>query len=69
MKLTEWYNGDQKPVRVGVYERDYSDCSYFCWWNGRDFGKPAKSPETCKIFGMMWGTAIDQNLPWRGVQK
>jgi hypothetical protein len=23
MKRTKWYNGYQKPVRVGYYERDY----------------------------------------------
>lgn len=73
MKLTPWFSGDQKPVRVGVYERDYgSGKTYYCWWNGKVFGcgerEPGEAKMAIKIFGIFWISA-DQNLPWRGVLK
>ena len=60
MKRTKWYNGYQKPVRVGYYERDY-------WVAGevhQDFWD-----------GYMWileGTNLVckyQFLSWRGLTK
>jgi len=61
MKRTGWYNGDQKPVRVGEYERsDYTLYGFIDrdWWDGE-----------------LWllaedGYAIpEQHLPWRGLTK
>lgn len=77
MKLTEWYNGDQKPVRVGVYERSYDlypsfitrSYSYFCWWDGRGFGMGQNSAKLCDNLKMSEGASVMQDLPWRGVQK
>lgn len=75
MKLTDWYNADQKPVRVGVYERSYKlypsfyDRSYYCWWNGRSFGFGRDSPKLCSYLKMSEGASLIQDLPWRGVQK
>jgi hypothetical protein len=39
MKLTDWYSGDQKPVRIGAYERDFGvPFTEYSWWNGKEFG-------------------------------
>ena len=38
MKLTEWYQGDQKPVRVGYFERQVSNYfTWIDWWNGKEW--------------------------------
>jgi hypothetical protein len=64
MKRTKWYNGYQKPVRVGYYERDYwlnlgEELTVTqCYWNGTTWG--------------LEGTDLvytHQHLPWRGLTK
>ena len=60
MKLTGWYQGDQKPVYVGYFERQVS--KYFTWvdwWDGKEWVTEEGS------FYVM----AHQNLPWRGVAK
>jgi hypothetical protein len=62
MKRTKWYNGFQKPVRIGEYERDY-------WlsedvllvkdiWDGYGWVEPVTG-FVCR----------QQHLPWRGLTK
>ena len=68
MKLTPWFSGDVKPVREGVYERQYNeDGSQYCYWNGKFWGLYATIPKIA-----VWlqnSSSADQNLPWRGVEK
>jgi hypothetical protein len=69
MKLTPWYRGDQKPVRVGVYKRRYpAGTNWYCWWDGKAFSngcETAHEAKECKD----WGYSLLQSLPWRGVAK
>lgn len=53
MKLTDWYEKNQKPVRIGLYEREYdeyelneSDCDY---WDGTRFRYNDAKGITCII--------------------
>ena len=63
MKRTGWYNGFQKPVRVGYYERDYwlnfgEEKAMQSYWDGTAWG--------------LEGTDLvytHQHLPWRGLIK
>ena len=64
MKLTAWYSGDQKPVRKGFYERDFSSTGSrwhvrLSRWNGESF--IGVSNIGVKSFY--------QNLPWRGLTE
>ena len=66
-KTTGWYSGDQKPVRVGVYQREYApaDPLWYCWWNGQAWGMGCPTPEQaeqCKHH-----ISLAQSKPWRGV--
>ena len=67
MKLTGWYKGRQKPVRVGWYERSYNS-------------KRPSNGEARRHFwdGQAWYLAdnsegrlvsLYQGLPWRGRMK
>lgn len=40
IKLTPWFTGDQKPVRVGVYQRDLygEDVKAYSYWDGEVWG-------------------------------
>lgn len=64
--FTEWYDGDQKPVRDGVYERDmpygieYANFS-MGKWRVSDPG----AEEAAKIFAV---SGI-QSAPWRGLSE
>lgn len=72
MKLTEWYSGDQKPVRVGVYERDYSEeyqdneIGVYCRWDGERWYVYDDSIEAS---AKQWVVTTMQSLPWRGIAK
>ena len=60
MKLTGWYQGDQKPVRVGYYERQYfGGATKFDYWAGKIW---ISYPDS--MFEI-----YSQKLKWRGVAK
>jgi hypothetical protein len=66
MKLTEWYPGNVKPVRVGVYERQYGlSRPTYCWWNGLEFcsGHMKKSGAR----KLKDSISPYQDDPWRGI--
>ena len=59
MKLTGWYQGDQKPVYIGEYERKYADKSFLlAYWDGM-----------CWRYDPRSSICLFQKLPWRGVAK
>ena len=68
MKLTPWFPGTVKPVRVGVYEREYR-CSrrIYNYWNGKTWSGPSPVPKGAEIFKPFYSPY--QDLPWRGVMK
>lgn len=67
MKLTPWYPGNVKPVRVGVYERDYpGEGIYFCKWNGKRWHAGNKKLKLAKKVPI---PSFSQSLPWRGIAK
>ena len=67
MKLTGWYQGDQKPVYVGVFEKLHpSDMSAFSYWDGARWNCMRAT-----IYGAVFYKnyqSQDQTLPWRGVK-
>ena len=69
MKLTPWFPGTVKPVRVGVYERDYnpSPTSNYCYWNGEEWSTREQTPK--KALEEFFVPSLYQDLPWRGVLK
>ena len=69
LKLTGWYEGHQKPVRVGVYERWYVGFAVFCYWNGTHWGCLASTVDSCQENKMIFGISPDQDRPWRGISK
>jgi len=68
-KLTKWYPGHIKPVREGVYERNYQDkegkppCVLYCFWNGSWWGSFAMNSRTALEHPDAKSPA--QDLPWR----
>jgi hypothetical protein len=76
MKLTPWFSGDQKPVRPGVYERNYKNAwdgeflmgqpSYFdgiYWYAGAwDSEQAVEAWENYVVSDY-------QSLPWRGILR
>ena len=68
MKLTTWFPGDVKPVRVGVYERKYNMSRFYCYcyWDGEYWHVWAETPMVAEKAFLI--SAL-QNLPWRGALK
>ena len=73
MKRTRWYDGEQKPVYVGVYERKFGKASsyfpnttFFTRWNGENWSKNRVTVDDADT-QRRW--AHLQHLPWRGLTK
>lgn len=72
MKLTDWYPGDVKPVRPGVYERDYGSVEgvippfRYCYWDC-DCWQVASTLVRDAL--RVYEDSKYQSLPWRGVAK
>ena len=74
MKLTPWFRGTVKPVRKGVYERDFSGtyAGYlrrpnYCYWNGKFWCLCGTNPKIAVWYQDK--PSLNQNIPWRGVEK
>jgi hypothetical protein len=70
MKLTPWFTGDQRPVRVGVYLRKYSDSEKYegySYFDGAKWSTFGITPQVALCERYI--TSVYQNLPWRGVMK
>ena len=69
MTETGWYTGDQKPVRVGVYERrsGFDGFIYYSWWNGNQWGINCYWAESAQANND--NPSQFQNLPWRGLTE
>ena len=69
MILTDWFPGSVKPVRKGVYQREYiygkAKLSMYCHWDGKQWHASAHTVDgaACNFL------APNQSLPWRGVLK
>jgi hypothetical protein len=57
MKKTDWYSGDVKPVRKGLYERKYSVAQAMLdYWDGQRWR-----------YGQRDMAALNQHRAWRGL--
>jgi hypothetical protein len=69
--VTQWFNKDQKPSRVGVYEVDDADCrgesvKWFAYWNGDKFGyRTFDAPDALIL--RKEPTALPRLTQWRGL--
>ena len=71
MKLTDWIPGNVKPVRVGVYQREYDNGGllrpiWYCYWNGDFWSVYGETPKDA-LYRCLESPA--QNLPWRGLAE
>lgn len=73
MKRTRWYNGEQKPAYIGVYERKYGKASssfpnmtFFTRWDGENWRNNAVTVDQADARRFL---SYLQHLPWRGLTK
>lgn len=72
LKLTPWYKGNQKPKRVGVYQRDYGEGRHlagdlvYSMWNGEEWLSYGETPE---IAASKRYPSADQSADWRGLAE
>lgn len=67
MKLTKWYSGDQKPVRIGVYVRNTVIGYLYSHWNGKFWGLSSDDPTEAEK--AKHEESWCQDYPWCGVAK
>lgn len=64
-KVTEWFPGDVKPMRVGVYETKPDNSVTYQHWDGEQWGFCAIDPlSALNGIGLRSGT---QDAKWRGL--
>lgn len=70
--MTPWFPGTDKPVRRGVYLRQFTTgkavIERYCYWSGEYWYMSDLTPDRA----MQWvqsGPAARQQLPWRGLIK
>lgn len=73
MKPTGWYDGEQKPAYIGVYQRKFGKASsyfpnttFFSLWDGKDWIGNAVTVDGADT---QIRVSLLQHLPWRGVVK
>jgi len=71
MKLTEWFPGTIKPVRVGVYMQmdGLGKKEGYQYWDGSLWGGFARSPDKAFVLRHHKPHATHQNDSWRGILK
>jgi hypothetical protein len=73
MNLTDWFPGSAKPVRKGVYQREYtygkSKQLHYCYWNGKKWSLAEHTVKLAKERAIVFIDSPRQQLPWRGVLK
>jgi len=68
----QWFNGDEKPVRSGVYQRKYQDGAIlYCFFNAKTkmFGCSSPSASIAVEYNWRYAPSLNQNLPWAGIIK
>lgn len=80
--MTDWYNGDQKPMHVGVFEREGNEANGlnpefpYSWWNGIFWCVGGRTPAAAMDIPKQYGISQPekwyivksrcQNARWRG---
>lgn len=67
MKLTRWFPGNIKPIRIGIYQRQYPTGIYYCRWNGENWGLGYANIATAKAQSFYKSNL--QEFRWRGVRN
>lgn len=65
-ELTEWNDGDEKPIREGVYERAMPYGNEYALFI---YGKWRISSTTVDKAAGIFEISFNQNQPWRGLLK
>lgn len=73
MNLTDWFPGSVKPVRKGVYQREYiygkAKVPYYCYWDGKQWYAGAHTVDGAVKEFLIRFVSPGQSLRWRGVLK
>lgn len=67
MQITKWHKGTDKPVRDGVYEREYSYGLTYCKFENGKWYSPSDIIEDANIEDVE--SEFQNNKRWRGVTK
>jgi len=66
MKMTTWFGGNRKPMKIGVYQRMFPISVRYCYWDGLGWHVGGMSPKAARYKGMI---SDHQDLPWRGLAE
>lgn len=68
MKVTQWFDGNIKPVYIGMYQRDLDlPLPSYSYWNGKKWS--CCYPTIEAAFDFQYTITAYPNLKWRGVAK
>lgn len=71
--VTPWFQGRDKPMRTGVYQRQYfygkTPSVQYCYWDGRNWSMGEHTAEQAAEHEIAFNLSPRQHLSWRGVLK
>lgn len=67
MQITQWHKGTDKPVRDGVYQRDYALGVQYCKFENGKWKWPAETIDEANLESE--DSAYQISRRWRGVTK
>lgn len=67
MQITQWHKGTDKPVRDGVYEREYLFCLFYYKFENGKWKLAAETVSGAHLESR--NSTIQNSLRWRGVTK
>lgn len=65
-KTTDWFPSNRKPVRKGVYQRQYNSGICYCYFDGYVFCPPRTTAAKATQKKTIRQVSELQSLPWRG---
>lgn len=66
MTVTQWFSYRDKPVYLGVYQRQWADEITYSYWNGKNWLWSAQNPNDAIYAFALSNTQI---ADWRGLVK
>lgn len=65
--ITPWFDPKTKPIRLGVYQRNYFGRLWYSYWNGSYWGQLSALYQFAVHYRLI--ESQYQELPWRGYTR
>lgn len=71
MKMTDWIDGTETPIRAGIYKKlnTSTGIEFYSFWTGLYWGQGSLKQEEAESWDNVMFVAYQQEWPWRGLAE